>query len=345
MTASRCSVANPGLLQQQAATPWRRRRSSMRIRVGFLLAALCGALASPSAKAAEMFFVSESGSDQASGETVEHAWATLANALKRALSMPQAEQVTIAVLPGEYRDQHIRLKWPSAAPRITVRAFDPASPPSFDGSGKGAWLVVEALDGPRHLGLTIDGLHIRSYQTAISLNGNGNKEESFLSDGMIANNRFERIGSRLPGQNPSTAAIRLVNARDIIIERNDFISIVNDQKCALLHAIYLAHYSSSNLVDGNTFRDGCGATVKVRDDSGSNRIVDNRFEKQRGKALLLDAFCDLSNRPECAKQECPSWANLFARNTGDGSAPHVRVTGPDVVPTCPPAGNRVRVAP
>lgn len=335
MTASRCRAANPP----------RRRRGSMRIPAGFLLAALCMASVSPEAKAAATFFVSDSGSDQASGDTVGHAWATLANALKRALSMPPAEQVTIAVLPGEYRDQHVRLKWPSAAPGITVRAFDPASPPSFDGSGKGAWLIVEALDGPRHLGLTIEGLHVRSYQTAISLNGNGNEEGSFLSDVTIADNRFERIGSRLPGQDPSTAAIRLVNARDITVVRNDFISIVNDQQCGLLHAIYLAHHSSSNLIDGNTFRDGCGATVKVRDDSSGNRIIDNRFEKQRGKALLLDAFCDLSNRPECAQQECPSWANLFARNTDDGSAPRVRVTGPDVAPTCPPAGNRARVAP
>ena len=169
-------------------------------------------------------------------------------------------------MPGLYLRQRIRLQWPAAAPRITVQAYDPANRPLFDGSGRGAWLVIKGAGEARHLRLTVDGLHIRSYQTAISLGGDRFAEGAFLWDAAIVNNRFERIGSRRPDLKPSTAAVRLVNARDVRIARNQFVSIINDQKCSLLHSIYLAHHSGSNLIEGNTFRDGCGATVKVRDD-------------------------------------------------------------------------------
>lgn len=179
--------------------------------------------------------------------------------------------------------------------------------------------------------LTITGMEVVSYQSAVSINGNRNNLDAWIGGVKLQKNRFSRIGSFLVGQKPATAAIRLVNARSVLIESNEFRSIRNITNCGGMHSVYMAHNSIDNRVVRNYFADGCGETIKVRDGSNNNIVELNRFALQEGSALMLDSYCDSSTGAECTKTEpeCPSWNNVFRENTIEGVRPasNKRITG------------------
>lgn len=231
------------------------------------------------------------------------------------------EGVRIEIAPDTYEDERLALEKVPCPLTIAGRRAAADAPhgdgrPIFRGRSEGTWLVVRA-PGAGHIDLAIQRLEITDYQTAISVNGNRSSIAGWVGGLQIVNNRFARIGSPRPDQSPSTAAIRLVNSRNNLIIGNEFESVRNARSCGGLHAVYMAHMSSHNLIRSNSFVDGCGDVIKVRDQSNDNRIEQNTFERQEGHALLLDSFCDKLSRTDCTKAggECPSWNNVFEGNT------------------------------
>ena len=214
--------------------------------------------------------------------------------------------------------------------------------PVFNGNGKGrSWLVLESASGTPSR-LTVENIEVTNYVTAISLNGQRASISASNSENIIQNNIFRNIGQiSFPEGKPSTAAVRLVNSRSNRIIQNKFINIRNNVGCGALHSIYIAHYSSDNLIEGNVFDGGCGATIKTRDASNSNVIRNNRFFDQ-SEPVFLDSFCDKDSRDDCTKEtsECPSWGNVFrdnnmARLKSRAQREPVRVSGTDLPSGCP----------
>ncbi|MDZ7896324.1 MAG: right-handed parallel beta-helix repeat-containing protein [Sphingobium sp.] len=156
-----------------------------------------------------------------------------------------------------------------------------------------------------------------AYATAITLSGSRDDAALRVTDVVIRNNIFRSIGQISKSQKePSTAVVRLVNADRVQIVNNRFQDIRNRQTCNRLHAVYVAHGSTDNLVQGNAFQDGCGDAVRFRDRSSGNRVVNNTFIDFWVDAPISDWYCDSTLSNKCTKRtpECPSFDNEIAGN-------------------------------
>lgn len=285
---------------------------------------------------ADTVHLAPDGNDDLVGKSRITAVATLKRAWDLAAAHPAGASVTILVHPGIYVDQSIRI---DGTPRtaVTLRGVSRDSQrPVFKGSKRTeTWLRLWASDG-RSTGLTIEGLEIREYHTAISLDGNRNDSTAGNEGTMIRDNVFERIGT-VSTNDPtalSTAAIRLVNSSGNSVERNRFLTIRNVKGCGGLHALYLAHFSSRNRIVDNSFDDFCGSAVKLRDRANDNLIAGNPFRQAESAPAIEEWFCDMKGRKGCTKHrgECPSTGNMDVRNSIEGTtgSDRVSIKGPTV---------------
>ncbi|MBE2241746.1 MAG: right-handed parallel beta-helix repeat-containing protein [Burkholderiaceae bacterium] len=313
----------------------------------FIALFACGLfiVAASLAQAAEVaIYISPSGDSKASGNDEGKALDSLQVAIERVLAQkgPDITARRILVLPGHYVGQFAVIEDLSDGIPLVIAAAK-GGRPVFDGNGEGrTWLVLKSSTG-KPTRVTIEGLEVTNYVTAISLNGDRDSERASNSENIVRGNVFRKIGQiAYPSGNPSTAVIRLVNSKHNTIIQNHFVDIRNITRCSKLHAIYMAHYSSNNLIEHNTFERGCGATLKTRDASNDNVIRNNRFIEQRD-SLLVDSFCDKNVRGEdCTKKtnECPSWGNTFEANTAERMGPRARkapiaILGPNNPTGCP----------
>lgn len=275
--------------------------------------ALCGGT-----RAADIH-MAPNGDDSHNGASPAAAVATLERAFALALSDPRgkSEAMRIVVGQGTYRGQSIVLDGKRLGRDVTLigAASDPKDFPVFAGDGEvTTWMTVKSDRGHR-TGLTIQALEIRDYATAISLEGQRDSPARHNAGTTIRRNVFSNIGSiALKRDELSTAAIRFVNSRDNVVEQNFFHRIRNkkERECGALHALYLAHFSSSNRISNNTFVDACGSVVKFRDRSNDNVVEGNRFERIQNAPVIEEWFCDKGARKDCTKKlgECPSTGNL-----------------------------------
>lgn len=271
-------------------------------------------------------YVAANGSDANDGSSAQRPVATLAAAVRAAAarSARTGEDMTVQVAPGMYRGQTLMLDDKQMRGRLTIAGTSSKadSYPAFYGNGTGTFLRYDGSAG-RDTGLTVRNLRIVDYATAITLNGNRNDARAFNRGTTISGNIFARIGTdTTKGLGKSTAAVRLVNSHDNVIENNWFKTIRNYPvtACAGLHAMYVAHGSSGNRIVGNTIEDFCGSAVKLRDSSDNNIIDRNTFRTTDRTSGIEEWFCDLGKSEECTKKsgECPSTGNLARGNRFDG---------------------------
>lgn len=270
------------------------------------------ALLLPIAAQGATLYLSPTGNDQADGRSAQAPLATLGAALTRAAQAADGEETRVIVLPGLYRGQSVDIDGRRLHGALTIAgtASDPAAFPAFIGDGSATWLRYRGAEG-RDSGLTIRGLRIARYATAISLNGNRNDPAAFNRGTVLENLVLAQIGSDASAGNaPSTAAIRLVNAQDTVVRGVFFHTIRNTPRarCGGLHAIYLASHSTGARIEGNTFQDFCGSAIKLRDASGQATIRANHFRDADNAPAIEEWFCDMDRTSECTKAggECPS---------------------------------------
>ena len=272
-------------------------------------------------------YVSPHGSDKASGSEPGQALRSVQKAFELAYvaaSKQDLDRVRIEVAPGRYLGQRIKVRQPPAGVHFEVSAQPGAeSRPIFDGNGKGGtWFILQAAtqNGAR---FTFSGLEVAKYRTALSFNGKRDDVGKYLGDNVIENMVFRDIGQiAKQGSRPSTAAVRLVNARNNIIRDNMFINIRNEERCELLHSIYVAHHSSGNQIIGNTFDNVCGSPIRLRDRSNDNVASGNTFRQVNSNAVFDEWYCNSSRNRKCTKQraECPSWGNRYEDNKIENSS-------------------------
>jgi hypothetical protein len=309
-------------------------RYCLRVLVASLAIGLVLVLAPPAALAG-VIYLDPNGYDTQDGSEPGKAVATLAKAVKLALqrssSQGTGENMTVRVAPGFYFNQTLMLNERQMRGALTIDGASPSAGlyPVFFGDGTSTWLRYEGSSG-RATRLTITRVNVTNYATVISLNGRRDDPKAFNHGTTITGNLFTRIGtdSQDP-KNMSTAALRLVNSRDNVIQNNIFKTIrsVPLNACGLLHPIYVAHNSSGNRIIGNTFEDFCGAAIKLRDQSDRNLISHNRFYTQDVVNGVEEWFCDLDKNVECTKNtgECPSVDNVVQTNVFLGFDPSRQV--------------------
>jgi Right handed beta helix region len=309
---------------------------------------ICLLVASAIATAGDVtFFVSPNGSDSAEGQTQQKPLLSLQLALDRAIKSADSstERIVVNVAEGTYTAQRVSTEGHQRGIPLVIKPTHPSEQmPVFDGAGEGgAWFSLRSEVG-KATRISIIGLRVTRYATAISLNGSRDSTGAFNSGNVIEGNVFETIGQIANPKGPkSTAAIRLINSRENEIRKNRFANIKNIEGCSALHSIYMAHYSSKNVIEGNTFENVCGQTIKVRDQSNNNIIRNNIFKEQATTTTFQEAFCNKDERgDECTKAggECPSVGNIYDSNTVStkGSSKKltaVHVQEGDVPPTCP----------
>ena len=156
--------------------------------------------------------------------------------------------------------------------------------------------------------ITVEGLTVQHYGTAISFNADRNDPSDSNGQNTIINNQFIDNGRG------STAVVRFVNSSRNVVRGNVFKGMVTES-CRQLHALYFAHHSSHNVVEGNTFEDGCGDPVRFRDASNDNVVRGNTFAKVGASAVVSEWFC--AGSTACTKKtpECPPKNNSMEGNT------------------------------
>ena len=87
-------------------------------------------------------------------------------------------------------------------------------------------------------------------------------------------------------------------------------------KLLLLHALYVAHGSTENVIEENLFENSCGDAVRFRDRSDNNLVRNNRFVDAWSRSPVSDWFCNPAQRSNCTKEagECPSMNNVVEKN-------------------------------
>lgn len=258
------------------------------------------------------------GNDLRDGADAGSAVATLPRAV--ALAQASGEAAVVIVAPGTYRGQTLHLDATNFRIPLAIRGAsqDPQAYPAFIGDGASTFLRWrgQTQGSPR---LSVRNLRIARYGTAISIEGNRDRSDAANGGATIADNIFAQIGtSAKDAPSASTAALRLVNSRDSLIARNYFHGIRNadPRRCAQLHPVYVAHFSSGNRIVGNTFEDYCGSAIKLRDRANANTIAGNRFTRSANSPAIEEWYCDRTARKDCTKAagECPSTGNIIGDN-------------------------------
>lgn len=262
-------------------------------------------------------FVRPNGNNSNKGLSQPDAVASIERAMKLAEAAPASTtQVKIMLAPGIYMGQSFETRGNSDGVTILVTSGD-GGRAVFDGAGKGGtWMALKPRAG-NPANIKIQGIEVTNYETAINVQGNRNNPAMWAGSLEIRNSRFANIGdiARVDAP-PSTAAIRLVNSDHNVIVGNQFFNIRNNKRCGLLHALYIAHGSTDNLIEGNTFEDVCGDAVRIRDGSNDNIVRGNKFIDAWSRSPVSDWFCNSSKRSDCTKKagECPSYNNLVENN-------------------------------
>ena len=285
----------------------------------YALAAPLPAAAAPAG--ALTIYLGPAGSDDANGATPDAALATLQAALAHAGQAWQtgAGDVVIEVGDGTYIGQKMVTTGAGEGKRLTIRRnANSKTHPVFEGAGSAAtWLTVNSRAG-QPANLTIIGLKVKNYLSAVSLNGSRDDDKRSVNHVAIQDNIFDAIGqSSVELGAPSFAAVRMVNGDANLIAGNLFTNIRNVQRCALLHAVYMAHGSTGNTIQHNRFENGCGDALRFRDGSNNNLVKNNSFKDSWAFAPISDWYCDADARDDCTKEtnECPSFNNVLEANT------------------------------
>lgn len=242
------------------------------------------------------------------------------------------ENVEVRFAAGFYRSQTV--VWTYTMPNHRIRFVGDRS--IFDGERKGlSFFRLHGASG-QPTNLSFEGLTITRYVVAIAFVGERGNVDGHNGRNSIINNQFLDVGGT--GYDPmgySTAVVALVNSRDNIVRGNIFRGMIGI-RCEHLHAIYLAHGSSRNILESNHFEDGCGDAVRIRDRSNDNIVRNNIFTKVGDRGAVSEWFC---SRSSCKRLECPSYGNVVENNNLKGlysspDMPEVYRHNRPIPPTC-----------
>lgn len=237
-------------------------------------------------------------------------------------------RITVKVAEGVYRRQSFIWSYS----RLNTDIFIVASGKVIMlGARDLTWMRVPISAG-EPTNIHVQGFRLEGYKTAISFEGDRERLNGWNGNNFIVNNFFHDIGGS--ESTVSTAVLRFVNSRDNHVVGNEFVKINNKKSCALLHAVYLAHYSGNNIISNNIFRKGCGDPVRIRDASNGNYVTGNIFHDIGRAGLVTEWHCNPGESYTCTKingHECLSFNNVVSLNSYQGNLPVKKILVSDDV--------------
>jgi Right handed beta helix region len=266
-------------------------------------------------------FVRTDGDDRADGLTSATAVSTLQRAGNIAFAPPLRDaEIRIEIDQGRYVGKGATWLVPEQFDgSVRVAAGAPGKASIFDGQHEaGQWLSVKSPWG-KPLRLEISGLEVTNFLFGLLVEGDREKPDAWVSGVVVRKMVFSNIGQFRRDQPPAYAAVTFANARNGRVTDTRFENLTSTTGCTGMHAIYLAHRSSGNVVARNTFKDvNCGFVVKTRDRSNENIFTDNHFDTPKVNALFGDDLDSCQVAGTCinpSRTECSSYGNTFVRNT------------------------------
>jgi len=266
-------------------------------------------------------FVKPNGDDSNSGLTYNNAVLSLKKVQEILYQLSPETDITVIIDKGTYYPKQVTWTFTNDK-KIIFTAKEIASKPIFDGSeaGHGAWFVLKSSEG-KNTNLNFKYLKIQNFLGGVTLRGDrDNKESGWNGNNHFYEMHFHNIGSKYTStQAIGYSAVGISNSRNNSVVNCTFTNIENNGTIGeerLIHAIYLSHYASENLIVQNKFVNNSGGPIRTRDESNFNIIKENSFIEAAGKAFYSEWYCDKSRLDYCTKPsgECESYGNEFLNN-------------------------------
>jgi len=264
-------------------------------------------------------YVAESGNDHNNGLSLATAVASInkAYSIIKTTLLYNPKNAEILIAPGTYTNQRVHMNWYMPHHSITIKPYDESQPKPLITSTS-TWKMVAFKITTRAQGertnFIFKNLKFKNMYGAITFYGNRETEKASSSYNIIDGCEFDNTGMT------AFSTIGLINSRYNKLINNTFMNqqrfIDNKSTNGLLHAIYIAHNSTNNIIKNNYFENCDGDPIRIRDMSHNNLIEGNTFYHCGKKAPVSEWFCNADIRDDCTKTsaECPSYNNLVENN-------------------------------
>lgn len=310
-----------------------------------MVASTAFAAAAPAASAADdpfTLYVAPNGSGSNDGLTPSTPVASLEQAEYRLTQHDPDTDVEIRIAQGTYTVE--RTMWRTYVPGHTIsflpidytynNSLPPGGRPVFQSDATGGywfWAELPANHPGGDTGLRFYYLEVRGYSRGglaivgptAAVNDRRVPVGAGMNGNVVFGMRFDTNGSLHNAASTGYGGFVAWNSSHNSIRNNHFVRLENAaHEYNLIHGIYLAHGASHNLIEDNAFRYITGHPMNVRNDSNSNLVRENVF--QRTGYPAGGYFSDWSCGVECAERydqplECPSHGNEFRYNTLESS--------------------------
>jgi parallel beta-helix repeat protein len=291
------------------------------ILLGCLLAGACeGPVAADGSCCTPLiYYMSPAGNDAADGSRI-HPVQTLARIQEILEGRLQGRNAVVRIYSNAGKYYTNGIVWTHVRPghTITFEAYPDTAYAEFEpaGSDSEAFFLLDYTGG--YSQLRFRKLAVRHFTGgAISLIGDRyHLGEGWNGRNVVDDCVFDSIGNASdPSAQMCYGVLDFVNSREDTVRGCTFIDCANAPANLGPNAIYLAHHSSGNIVEGNSFLRFHGDCIRLRDASNDNRIYGNTFrDSGLWLALITSWYCyDLVN--PCEIFECPPQGNLIYRNT------------------------------
>lgn len=254
-------------------------------------------------------YVAPDGRDRWSGSE-QAPLATIQEAHDRLAANPPNSDATVILKAGIY-SQPSRISWTYSDPIYTTTIIGQSRASTvIDGGGHGDdWIRIVTTRG-ENANIRIRDLTVQNYRHAVSVVGDATDPAGWIGNIRIWDVGFDYIGGSYSSASVGYGAVRFINTRNSRIFNSRIRYAENDTRPDLIHGVYLAHHSFSNLVENVQFYRISGDPVRTRDDSGNNTIQYNTFQYTGDVAIYSEWFDE--------SDECPSYNNVFRYNEWSG---------------------------
>lgn len=268
-------------------------------------------------------YLSPTGNDENSGVAPGEPILTLERAQILVMEKCQDEprNVEILLAPGSYHGQAVNWKFAMPNHSISIQAH-PVDSGWARFIGPRRYFFYLSSRG-QDTNIYFNRIYVQNYLNGIIFRGS---KRQYNGKNRLVGCRFQAIGDIITGTIPpgedgvfdndgqddiGIAALDLMNSRDNFIHNCSFINIINSSTpdaAGVLHAIYLAHQSSSNKILGCLFHAISGNPIKFRDYSNDNEVSGCNFRQAGVYSACVDS-------PSIGKGERPSWSNVIEGNS------------------------------
>ncbi len=267
-----------------------------------------------------LFYMSPLGNDSANATAADPV-----RTLNRIQEIVSAESpgrdITIRIISnlGVYYDQTCTWTFINGDHRINFEAYPDSAYATFQlAAASDSPLFTLQASSNAHTHLHFKRLYILRYTAgAIAFIGDRlNLGDGWNGKNVIENCVFDSIGNL---SNPSAllayGVLDFVNTRLDTVRHCTFIDCANAPGELAPNGVYLAHHSSENVIEGNTFLRFTGNCVRFRDASNDNRVYGNYFQESGAWLALITSWYCFDLVRGCPIFECPVQGNLVYDNT------------------------------